>query len=89
MLPGYRQKTANQYPVPLSLYLSFNKTICQNFQIGTFHIRMKLFSGMVTAKMMNDMRTKADRCDKYNVEWLINLMWVRKWKKNSSRDLLV
>lgn len=48
------------------------------------HSRMKLFQTSHCAspnrrsgdskEMMNDTRTKADRCDKYNVEWLINLM---------------
>lgn len=47
------------------------------------HSRIKLFQTSHCAfpssrcgdskEMMNDTRTKADRCDKYNVEWLINL----------------
>lgn len=37
------KKTANQYPVPLLLDLSFSETICQIFQIGISHIGMKLF----------------------------------------------
>lgn len=75
-------------PVILSLDVSFTRTICGIFSNSHIsHIRMKVFhgrhftlrspqAGVLTARMRNDKRTKADRCDKYNVEWLINLMWV-------------
>lgn len=39
------------------------------------HTEAAPLSDSVTAAMMNDEKTKADRCDEDNVEWLINLMW--------------
>lgn len=46
-------------------------------------------SDLVTSEMINDVKTEADRCDKDNVEWLINLVGRRKWGCGGSRDLLV
>lgn len=34
-----------------------------------------LMADVLTAEMMNDAGTKADRCDEYDVKWLINLVW--------------
>lgn len=67
------------------------------FKYATCYAEIKLFQSWhvalcfsaMTTEMMNDKRTKADRCDKYNVEWLINLMRVERNEENSSRALLV
>ena len=47
-------------------------------ELNSFRLHTELLSisDMVTAEMMNYMKTKADGCDKYNTEQLINLVWV-------------
>lgn len=44
------------------------------------HAELPPISDLVTSEMINDVKTEADRCDKDNVEWLINLVGRRKYK---------
>lgn len=50
--------------------------LCHQNEALRLHTEPPTESDAVTVEMMNDMTTKADRCDKYKAEWLINLMWV-------------